>query len=73
MLTKTQRRGAVTPREGPKVPASVGGPPAEMWVSRVSPQGQGRWKVPLGVSPLGGHNGGNHCYRTEYRKKNEKK
>ena len=73
MLTKTQRRGAVTTQEGPKLPAGVGGPPAEMWVSRGSPQGQEHWKVPLGVSPLGGQNGGNHCYRTEYRKKNKKK
>jgi len=34
---------------------------------------RGVGRSPLGASPLGGHNGGNHCYRTEYRKKNEKK
>ena len=38
---KTQRRGAVTPEETePKLPASVRGPPVEVWVGRGSPQ---RW------------------------------
>ena len=46
--TETQRRGAVTTQETePKLPASVGGPPVEAWVSRGSPQGQGHWKDPL--------------------------
>ena len=31
----------------------VGGPPVEVWGSRGSPQGQGHWKVPFGVNPLG--------------------
>ena len=55
------RKGAVTPQETePKLPASVGGSPVEVSVSRGSPQGQGHWqqhsgKVPLGINPLGGH------------------
>ena len=54
MPSKTGRRGAVTPpKTEPKLPASAGGPPVEVWVSRGSPQGQGHWKVPLGVNPLG--------------------
>ena len=53
---QTQMRKAVTPQETePILPASVGGPPVKMWVSRRSIQGQGHWKVPLGVSPLGIH------------------
>ena len=53
MCTKTQRRGAVTPKETkPKPPASVGGPPVEVWVGRDSPQGRGHREVPLGVNPL---------------------
>ena len=51
--TNTQRRGAVTPKETkPKPPASVGGPPVEVWVGRDSPQGRGHREVPLGVNPL---------------------
>ena len=54
--TKIQRKGAVTTRETePKLPVSVGGPPVEAWVSRGSPQGQGHWKFPLGINPLGVH------------------
>ena len=59
-LTKTQRKGAVTARETePKLPASVGGSPAEAGLSGSSPQRQEHWqqqswKVPLGISPLGG-------------------
>ena len=50
--TKTQRRGAVTPQEAePKLPASVGGPPLEVWVSRGSPQGRKHWKFPFDVNP----------------------
>ena len=52
--TKTQRKGAVNPQETePKLPASVAGPPVEMWVAwvgRGSPQEQGHWKVPLGIN-----------------------
>ena len=52
--TKTQRRGAMTSQDTePKVPASVGGPPREVWVGRGSPQGRGHWKVSLRVNPLG--------------------
>ena len=56
MPTKTQRRRAVTPQETkPKLPASVGGPPVEVYVGRGSPQGQEHWKVPLGINPLEVH------------------
>ena len=52
--TKTQRKGAVTPQEiEPKLPASVGGPPVEVWVAwvgRGSQQKRGHWKVPLGIN-----------------------
>ena len=37
----------------PKLPASVGGPLAEAWVDRGSPQGLGHWKVPFGTNSLG--------------------
>ena len=37
----------------PKLPASVGGPPVEMWVGKGSPQGCKHWMVTLGVNPLG--------------------
>ena len=54
--TKTQRRGAVIPKETePRLPARVGGLPVGVWVSRGSPQGQRHWKVPLGINPLGLH------------------
>ena len=58
--TKTQRKGAMTPRDTePKLPATVEGSPVEVWVVRGSPQGRGHWqqqsgKVPFGVNPLGG-------------------
>ena len=57
-LTKTQRRGAVTPQETePKLSANVGQSPVEVWVSRGSRQEQGHLsgKVPLRVNPLRGH------------------
>ena len=58
--TKTQREGAVIPREiKPKLPASVGGSPVEVSVGRGSSQNQEHWqprscKVPHGISPLRG-------------------
>ena len=60
MLIKTQRKGAETPQEMElKSPARVGGPSAEVWVGRSSPQGwwhwqQQAWKVHLGMNTLGG-------------------
>ena len=46
----------MTPQETEsKPPASAGGLPVEVWVSRGSPQGRGHWKVPLGINPLGVH------------------
>ena len=46
----------MTPQETEsKPPASAGGPPMEVWVSRGSPQGRGHWKVPLGTNPFGVH------------------
>ena len=59
--TKTQGKGAVILQEPePDLTASVGGFPVEVRVGRGSPQGcshweQQSWKVPLGVSPFGGH------------------
>ena len=53
---KTERRGAGTPQETEtKCPASVGGPPAEVWIARGSPQGWGHWQGPLGIDRLGVH------------------
>ena len=59
--TKTQKKGTVAPQETePKPPASVGGSPAEVWVSRGSSQGWEDWqqlsgKVPFGLNTLGEH------------------
>ena len=40
--TKTQRRAMLTPQDTePKLPASVRGAPAEVWIGRGSPQGRG--------------------------------
>ena len=56
ILHAKRPRGEETPpKTEPKLPASVGGPPVELWVSRESPLGQGHWKVPLGINPLGVH------------------
>ena len=53
---KTQRKEAVIPQATePKLPAGVEGSSVEVWVSRGSPQGQGYWKVPLGINTLGVH------------------
>ena len=66
MCTRTQRQGAANPQgTQTKLPASAGGPPVEEWVSRGSTR-WGHWqqqsrKVPLGVSPLGGHH--QPCHR----------
>ena len=45
VCAKTQRKGAVIPQETePKLPASVGGSPVEVWVGKASPQAQGHWQ-----------------------------
>ena len=36
----------------PKLPASVGGPPGEVWAGRGSTQGQGHWQEQAGRPPL---------------------
>jgi hypothetical protein len=46
-------RGVTTQETEPKLPANVGGLPVDVWVGRGSSQGQGHWKVPLGINPLG--------------------
>ena len=56
---KTQMKGAVILQEAePDLPASPGGSPVEVCISRCSPRGQGHWqqfwKGPLCISPLGG-------------------
>ena len=61
VCTKSQKKGAVAPQEtGAKLPASIGGPPVEVWVSRGTLQRQGNWqqlsgKVSFGINTLGGH------------------
>ena len=58
--TRIQGKGAVIPQETePDLPSSVGGSLVKVWVSSGSPWGWGHWqqqswKVPLGVTPLGG-------------------
>ena len=48
-----EERSSDSQETEPKLPASVGGPPVETWGGRGSPHGQGHWKVPFGVYPLG--------------------
>ena len=46
----------MTPQETePKLSASVGGPPVEVWVGRGSTPGRRHCKVPLGLNTLGVH------------------
>ena len=53
--TKTQRRAMLTPQDTePKLPASVRGAPAEVWIGRGSPQGQGHWEVLIDIDPRAG-------------------
>ena len=57
MCIKTQGKAAEDTE--PDLPASVGGSPVVAWVGSGSLQGQGHWqqrswKLPLGLSPLGG-------------------
>ena len=53
--TKTQRRAVLTPQDTePKLPASVRGAPAEVWIGRGSPQGRGHWEVLIDVDPRAG-------------------
>ena len=59
--TKTQRRGAGCPQKTePNLPASVGGPPAEVWAGRADHRGPGPWKGSLGINPLGGRHWPDH-------------